>query len=102
MELNTYQTRARRSRLPTADAAYVLINLTGEVGELNSLIAKAVRDDHEIDAEKVKLELGDILWHLAAIADDFNMSLDLIARANIKKLTDRKKSGTIKGSGDNR
>lgn len=102
MELNTYQKQARRSRLPTADAAYVLVNLTGEVGELNSLVAKAVRDDHDIDVEKVKLELGDILWHIAALADDFNMSLDLIAKANIEKLTSRQKKNTLKGSGDDR
>lgn len=100
MELNIYQKKARRSRLKTADAAYALLNLTGEVGELNSLVAKAMRDGHEIDLEKVKLELGDILWHVAAISDDFQMSLESIAKANIKKLTDRKKSGKIKGSGD--
>ena len=56
--------------------------------------------DEAID--KVKLELGDVLWHVAVLAETFGFSLEEIAEANIKKLHKRMEEGTIKGDGDYR
>lgn len=103
MNFNQYQEQAMSFRLPTADAVYALFNLSGEVGELLSLVAKARRDgdkpDHYINVHK---ELGDILWCLAAVAADHGFTLEDVAVGNINKLTKRKEVGTIQGSGDNR
>lgn len=103
MELNDYQDKAMSFRLATANESYALLNLAGEVGELFSLLAKSVRDgekeDHE---EQIKKELGDILWCLAAVAEDNNYSLDQIAQANIDKLSSRSKRNQLQGSGDDR
>lgn len=92
-------------RLPTADQAYALLGLTGEVGELNSLIAKSIRDNVQRNLEftdKMIKELGDILWFVAAIAYDLNVSLETIAAENLMKLQGRKDRDTITGNGDNR
>lgn len=103
MQLNDYQYEAMSFRLPTANESYALLNLVGEVGELFSLLAKSVRDGEKADhEEQIKKELGDILWCLAAVAEDNNYSLDQIAQANIDKLSSRSKRNQLQGSGDNR
>lgn len=103
MNLNEYQQNALSFRLPTASPAYALINLGGEVGELYSLLAKAERDGAKPDLQvNVGKELGDILWHVAAIANDFGFGLEEIAEGNIDKLSSRKANNTIQGSGDDR
>lgn len=101
--LNDYQTDAMSVRLPSADNAYALLGLAGEVGEVYSLAAKAVRDGPKPDYEEnIKKELGDVLWFVAAIAADNGYTLEDIARANIDKLFARKQKGTLQGSGDER
>lgn len=91
-------------RLPSADSMYALLNLAGEVGEVLTLEAKLIRDgasfgDHRTS---IKKELGDVLWCLAAIAEDYNLDLSEIAQTNIDKLTRRKANNTIQGNGDDR
>lgn len=103
MKLNDYQAEAMGFRLPSATPDYALFNLSGEVGELHSLIAKAIRDGAKFDFElQVKKELGDILWCLTAVAMDYGYTLEDVAQSNINKLSKRKQEGTITGSGDNR
>lgn len=103
LSLNEYQNKAMSFRLPSASPMYAVLNLAGEVGELTSLIAKAIRDnpkdDHE---EQMKKELGDCLWHIAAIAIDNGFSLREVAQANIDKLSSRKERNVLQGAGDNR
>ena len=52
--------------------------------------------------EALKAELGDVLWYLAQVATELDLSLGEIAEANIVKLMDRLERGKIKGDGDNR
>jgi NTP pyrophosphatase (non-canonical NTP hydrolase) len=103
MEFNEYQQKVLQFRSVTADEMYAVIGLSGEVGELHSLIAKGIRDgvknEEEFDAN-IKKELGDILWFIAAIADDLEVDLDDIAEMNYQKLKDRFNRGVIGGSGD--
>lgn len=42
----------------------------------------------------LKKELGDSLWYIAVIADDFDVSLEDVAKINIAKLADRQKKGS--------
>ena len=101
MLLNEYQYDAMKTRLPTANSLYAILNLSGEVGELHSLLAKEIRDG-KLDQDLVKKELGDILWCLAAVVGDFGFTLEEVAKANLTKLQKRKKDNTLTGSGDNR
>ena len=102
MELDYYQTQAENSRLPTVDLEYLLMGFIGEVGEVYSLLAKNIRDETDFEPEKIKKELGDCLWFLATISNDFGLSLDDVAKANLEKLFSRKIRGTLQGSGDDR
>lgn len=106
MYLNEYQHEAMGFRLESADEAYALFGLVGEVGELFSFIAKTIRDEPQMTngevQEFVKKELGDILWFLSAVAYDHGLQLDDVAVANIQKLRSRAERGVIKGSGDER
>lgn len=108
MNINEYQKTALGFRLPSANHFYAIINLAGEVGELSSLYAKEIRDGHKDEEAlaafntNVKKELGDILWHVAALAYDHGLPLEEIAQTNLSKLAARKSNNTLKGSGDNR
>ncbi len=106
MHLNEYQHEALSFRMKTADEAYALFGLVGEVGELFSFIAKTIRDEPEQTngevQDYVKKELGDILWMLSAVAMDHGLQLEDVAKANIAKLEGRVQRGTITGSGDER
>lgn len=103
VNFGTYQQQARLTRLESANSAYAILNLGGEVGEVLSLMAKFERDGPEMDFhDKLKKELGDVLWHIAAICDDFGFDLEDVASGNLEKLRDRQARNTLQGSGDNR
>lgn len=103
MQFEEYQQQAWRYALDTSkNPLYLFANLSGEVGELSSLVAKSVRDKHDLDADKFIKEAGDVLWMLSAICTYYGLSLDEVATTNLKKLEERKLKNTIGGSGDNR
>lgn len=103
MNFDEYQEQAATFRTESADHWYALLNLGSEVGELQGLVAKGIRDGWKEDyLELFKKEMGDILWCLSAVADDHNVNLVDIAQLNIDKLTDRKERNVLSGSGDNR
>jgi NTP pyrophosphatase (non-canonical NTP hydrolase) len=52
--------------------------------------------------EKMKLELGDVLWYIAAVGYELGMTLEDIARANVQKLLKRRSEGKLQGSGSDR
>lgn len=103
LSFNEYQNFCQSVRLHTASPEYCVLNLPGEVGELCSLLAKAIRDGKKFDHEQnIKKELGDVMWSVATIALDNGFTLQDIAEGNINKLTKRKTDNTLQGSGDNR
>ena len=46
--------------------------------------------------------MGDVLWMLAALAQDCGLSLQVIAEKNVEKLKQRQQAGTLHGEGDDR
>lgn len=104
MHFNEYQDSAMKFRKPTADNVYAVLGLMEEAGEVLGKFSKARRDGFNAEKfkEDVVKELGDVLWMVAAIADDVGVHLDDVAYTNISKLTDRKNRQVIGGSGDNR
>ncbi|MCD6270211.1 nucleoside triphosphate pyrophosphohydrolase family protein [bacterium] len=85
---------------------YPTLGLCGESGEISEKIKKVLRDKKgEISSnDRIELskELGDVLWYLAQIATELDLSLEQIAKENLEKLMSRKKRGVLGGSGDNR
>ena len=109
MDFNDYQTKSRKTaKYPAIGHAviYPTLGLVNEAGEVAGKIKKVFRDkDGEINAETrdaLKAELGDVLWYIAQVATELDLTLDEIAEYNIAKLLDRLERGKIKGDGDNR
>jgi NTP pyrophosphatase (non-canonical NTP hydrolase) len=103
MNLNEYQAQAMSVRLESANDLYAKFGIVGELGELFSFLAKAIRDGRTPEYEQlIKKELGDIQWFIAAIAADHGWTLEDIAQSNLNKLFSRRDRGTLQGSGDNR
>jgi len=69
------------------------LGLTGESGEVADIIKKAVFHGHTLDQEKIKQELGDILWYIAATATTLGFELSEIMEINIQKLKERYPNG---------
>lgn len=85
---------------------YTCLGLSNEVGEFLGKIKKVFRDNNgeftpEIK-EKLKGELGDVLWYFTQICTDLDLTLEEVAEANLEKIFSRKKRGKIRGDGDNR
>ena len=101
---------------------YPFLGLAGEAGEVCELLAKFERKNHyapllgyalqyaekqgqdvSLDKEfvaRLESELGDVIWMVAEIATCFGLTLDGIMEHNIKKLSERKQTDTIVGSGE--
>ncbi len=109
MNFTDYQQKAKHTaKYPIIGhgVIYPTLGLTNEAGEVAGKIKKVFRDKDgiisEADRTALKAELGDVLWYLAQVATELDLSLDEIAEYNIKKLLDRLERGKIKGDGDNR
>jgi NTP pyrophosphatase (non-canonical NTP hydrolase) len=109
MDFNEYQQKSRKTAGYPAighPVIYPTLGLVNEAGEVAGKIKKVFRDkDGEISAETrdaLKAELGDVLWYIAQVCTELNISLDDVAEHNITKLYDRLERGKIKGDGDNR
>ncbi len=107
-DLDMYQQVAKTTAIYPREQAiiYPTLGLTGEAGEVANKVKKIIRDGSDSKDEKlvseIKAEIGDCLWYIAVLADDFNIKLSDIASANIEKLALRQKNNTIHGSGDDR
>jgi len=86
--------------------SYPALGLNGEAGEVAEHAKKAMRDDNdEITKErreKIKKELGDVLWYVAACCMELHLDMGEVAALNLDKLLDRKARGKLQGSGDDR
>lgn len=107
MELNEYQKKsAKIAFYEKNDIIYLALGITGESGEIADHVKKMLRDDHGILTNERKTllikELGDVLWYVAKMAGELNVTLNDIAEINLKKITDRVTRGVQHGSGDNR
>ena len=106
MTFNEYQNKAASTAMYEDSVLYPTLGLTSEAGEVAGKVKKVLRDNEGVftDANCVPIadELGDVLWYVAALADDLGYTLEEIAEMNIKKLADRQARGVIKGSGDGR
>ncbi|HXF86380.1 MAG TPA: nucleoside triphosphate pyrophosphohydrolase family protein [Anaerolineales bacterium] len=109
MNFHDYQTKSRKTASYPAighPVIYPALGLVNEAGEVAGKIKKVFRDQNGHIGEEVraalKAELGDVLWYLAQLATELDLSLEEIAEYNIEKLYSRLERGTIRGEGDNR
>jgi NTP pyrophosphatase (non-canonical NTP hydrolase) len=108
MDLSEYQRESRRTAEYPREAwlAYPALGLAGEAGEVAEHAKKAIRDDagkvSEDRRAAMSKELGDVLWYVAQLASELDLSLDDIAKQNLEKLFSRQARGVLSGSGDDR
>lgn len=110
MELGEFQKRAKRTNGRTTIGGnhyvYLTMGLAGEAGELANKVKKIFRDDNgqvtKVRKGELISELGDILWYIAMLSEEFGSSLEEVAVMNNKKLKERLARGTVHGSGDKR
>ena len=109
MDFSEYQTRSRRTaKYPPIGAGiiYPTLGLTNEAGEVAGKVKKIFRDKGGLigpqDREALKGELGDVLWYLAQVCTELDLSLEEVAEYNLTKLFSRLERGKIGGEGDTR
>ena len=109
MNFKTYQKKARvTAQYPNlgSNNIYPTLGLVGEAGEVAEKVKKVIRDKNGIFDEEskksIKKELGDVLWYLSNLCNEFGFSLDDVALQNLEKLKLRSARGKISGSGDDR
>lgn len=85
---------------------YPTMGMVNEAGEVAGKVKKIFRDRGgeitEEDRQALKKELGDVLWYLAQICTELDLSLQEVAEANLIKLFSRLERGQIRGDGDER
>ena len=109
MDFKTYQKKARlTAQYPNlgSNNIYPTLGLVGEAGEVAEKVKKVIRDKKGIfDQESkkaIKKELGDVLWYLSNLCNEFGFSFEDVALQNLEKLRLRVSKGVISGSGDDR
>lgn len=114
MTFDEYQAAAKKTNLTPGDPGVILsvsfmdklLGLVGESGEVAEKVKKILRDKNgqlsQADRQELIKELGDVLWYLALVADNLDVSFDEVAVRNIDKLAARRERGSLSGSGDNR
>ncbi|MDQ3802116.1 MAG: nucleoside triphosphate pyrophosphohydrolase family protein [Acidobacteriota bacterium] len=96
LSFEEYQEQAKQTALyprRLRNLEYPTLGLAGEAGEVANIVKKIQRDfGGEITEEtrqKLKDELGDVLWYISACADELGLTLQEIAEFNVEKLAKR-------------
>jgi len=97
MNFDMYQQEALRTagkqETESLSLCMAAMGLAGEAGETCDLVKKIVFHGHPMDREKVKKEIGDVLWYAAVLAERCGWTLSEIAEANVAKLRARYPAG---------
>ena len=96
--INEYQKAALRTvnREKLSDTELLtngVLGLSGESGECADLVKKHLFQGHELDAEKLANELGDVAWYLALASYAIGYSLETVLQMNVDKLRKRYPDG---------
>ena len=108
MTFDKYQEEALSTAIYPRESGivYPVLGLTGEAGEVADKVKKTIRDHEGVFSDETRRDIareaGDVLWYLAALANELGISLDDIAKENIAKIKSRQSRGKIHGEGDNR
>jgi NTP pyrophosphatase (non-canonical NTP hydrolase) len=113
MDFDEYQRECRKTDVGTAAQdclepgwLYYILGCNGEMGELTEKVKKFFRDrDGMVDSQfidDITKEMGDVLWYMARLADQFDIGFSHIAETNITKLLSRLERDKLHGNGDDR
>lgn len=93
MKLEDYQKFAHKGIRPESEGKNLTVGfalgLGGESGEVIDAIKKREYHGRDIPIEHIKEELGDVMWYVANLCNEFNFDLNDVLEYNIKKLEKR-------------
>ncbi len=96
-DLDDFQRAALRTLNPSLNDRDRLLDasagLAEESAELLGLVRKKVFQNRDVGADRLREELGDVLWCLAVASHTLGFSLSEIAEANQQKLAKRHPGG---------
>ena len=84
---------ANRSSSIEFDIAIATLGLNGECGEVTEIIKKQLAHNKPVDHNRLKSELGDVLWYLTYLCNLLNIPLTDVASGNLDKLAARYPEG---------
>ena len=97
MKINEYQMEALRTASGMNQELPMFVNgvlgLCGESGECADIVKKHIFQGHELDAEHLAKELGDVAWYLAVTAYSIVYDLETVMQMNVNKLRSRYPDG---------
>ena len=106
VEFNDFQKLSERTLDQGLSNEMALANygmgLTGEAGEVADLLKKGLFHGHELNYGKLKEELGDVMFYIAALATTAGLTLEEVAWANVEKLRKRYPQGFSEDRSRNR
>lgn len=101
MEIREYTKFVRDSTYAGGKYWYAALGIAGESGEVVDEVKKIMRDDGgeptDKRLEKIKLELGDVMWYIFRLSLDLGLDVSDILDSNVTKLKDRRKNGKKAG-----
>lgn len=80
---------------------YLVLGLVSEAGELAGKWKKFIRDG-TLDQEAFIAEVGDVFWYATQLCSSAGITAESVLQYNVDKLSKRKQTNTLKGSGDTR
>jgi len=96
MKFKEYQDQAKKTiqdyvKVKEINNIVPFLGLIGEAGSVITELKKNLRDGNAYTkyGNKLKEELGDVLWYISTIATENNLNLEEIAVENLKKIKDR-------------
>ena len=95
MTINEYQKAALRTVQGTNGLTIIngALGLCGEAGEVADLVKKCVYQGHDLSIDDLALELGDVAWYIAIMAEAIGMDLETVFQMNVDKLKKRYPEG---------
>lgn len=113
MRLNEYQVQALQTAIyphhgeqQLGGVLYTALGLAGEAGEVANKVKKVIRDHAGLIHPEVRngivAELGGVLWYVAALATELDVTLTEVAQHNLYELKSRQQRKTLQGNGDQR
>ena len=96
MNFSEYQKLAIVTKKPwdnkEIEIAYCGLGLAGEAGETVDMIKKHISGSKPFNdelKEKLKYEIGDVMWYIASLCDCMDFDMGEVAKMNVDKLRKR-------------
>ena len=106
MDIQKYVKSTRTTAIYPQDTflEYLTLGLACEAGEVSGVVKKYICQDFDLEMaqDKLRKELGDVMWYWARLCDELGLDPQQVMEDNINKLQQRKVNDTLKGDGDDR